>query len=194
MTSVLRESGVGSSLEFQAVRPVWVWTGAGQDGDWMRVPHGKEDVFTDPSLSLLEKRRLMRLLTSLSTLKESSGGFVSEQESSVAVKDSSQEEKDSSFMLNQYLIERHQVTQLQHQQVVAHALALDPRPLHHIPAQEGIKALKTYMHSVGVYGPFAMLASVYGTSELSQSFCRYVDRTNLVSFSSLLEYKTNILE
>jgi len=54
---------------------------------------------------------------------------------------------------------------LQHPSAVAHQL---PPPA----AVDGVRAVCRHLRSLGVYGPTAYLASLYGSSELAQGFCR----------------------
>ncbi len=59
LVETLIRSGVGRYLEFKSVDDIYIL----DQGSLEKVPSSKEDVFTNKSVSLIEKRKLMKFLT-----------------------------------------------------------------------------------------------------------------------------------
>lgn len=59
LVETLIRSGVGRYLEFKSVDDIYIL----DDNSLVKVPSSKEDVFTNKSVSLIEKRKLMKFLT-----------------------------------------------------------------------------------------------------------------------------------
>lgn len=59
LVETLIRSGVGRYLEFKSVDDIYILN----QGSLEKVPSSKEDVFTNKSVSLIEKRKLMKFLT-----------------------------------------------------------------------------------------------------------------------------------
>ena len=57
LVKLMIESKVGTYLDFKAISDIWFWT-----SEKIRVPCSKEDVLLDDSISLIEKRQIMKVL------------------------------------------------------------------------------------------------------------------------------------
>lgn len=67
LIDLLIEEDVGKYVNFRLVDGVAIYQATqdeeqGSSGSWKRVPAGKDQIFKDSSLSLLEKRRLMKFI------------------------------------------------------------------------------------------------------------------------------------
>ena len=60
LVNLLIQSSAGKYLEFKSLSEVYVYS---SDGEFSKVPGRKEDVFKEKKLSLVEKRRVMKVLT-----------------------------------------------------------------------------------------------------------------------------------
>ncbi|KAI7859041.1 GDP dissociation inhibitor [Circinella umbellata] len=61
LVEILIRSGVGRYLEFKGVDDIGIYDS--EEGRLDRVPSSKQDVFTNKSINLVDKRKLMRFLT-----------------------------------------------------------------------------------------------------------------------------------
>ncbi|KAJ1797804.1 hypothetical protein LPJ59_002901 [Coemansia sp. RSA 2399] len=145
---VLVDAGVGDYMQFCAVDGNYI---AGRDQPLRRVPESKEDVFAATWLSLIEKRKLMRLLTLLS--------------------DASELPADSDKPFAEWLADRPIALSGRLLDAIVYAVARQGRrPL---SAREGCEAVRRYVAAMGRYGRMAYLCAMYGgASEAAQSFCR----------------------
>jgi RAB protein geranylgeranyltransferase component A len=117
------------------------------------VPQSKEDVFASKVISLVEKRKLMRLLAEAQ--KDTGRACNSNQ--------------GLSFL--EYLRNKSGLHE-KLQNLVGYALAFSKLPITAISAEEGLERTRKYLFSLGVYGPGAMLLAQYGMGELPQAFSR----------------------
>ncbi|KAJ2403060.1 hypothetical protein GGI23_000245 [Coemansia sp. RSA 2559] len=145
---LLVNAGVGDYMQFCAVDGNYI---AGRGQPLQRVPESKEDVFAATWLSLIEKRKLMRLLTLLS--------------------DASELPADSGKSFAEWLADRPIALSGRLLDAIVHAVARQGRrPL---SAREGCEAVRSYVAAMGRYGPMAYLCAMYGAaSEAAQAFCR----------------------
>ncbi|KAJ3324326.1 hypothetical protein HDV06_000365 [Boothiomyces sp. JEL0866] len=149
----LIQNGACPSLEFQLIKSLYL--------NGKRVPYSKEDIFSNKEISLIEKRRMMKLLTTAVEY-----GTISEDGS---IQNFSAEDSELSF--SDYLQSLGLKTELINIAYSAIALITTNDP---ISKKEGLERMQSHLKSIGVFGPGAFLASLYGTSsELVQAFCRY---------------------
>jgi RAB protein geranylgeranyltransferase component A len=154
MVELVANSGVGPSLEFQLVKSLYVF----EDKKLVKVPGSKEDVFADSSISLIDKRRLMKFFTFASEVN------LTELEN--------QDLAGISFMdyLGQQKIPERLITII----MSAIVFEVDYEKVSTMSARDGLARTQAHLQSIGRYGPGAMLTALYGTgSELSQAFSRY---------------------
>jgi RAB protein geranylgeranyltransferase component A len=129
------------------------------DNQLQQVPCSKADVFKNKFISLIEKRQLMKFLTSIT-----------------------QPNEEELASLNQYtnmpFIDFLQARGLSHilQSFIIYTIALvdenQSTSDQKITTEIGLNLLKRFLASVGRYGNTPFLVSLYGTSELTQAFCR----------------------
>ncbi|KAJ3260084.1 hypothetical protein HK103_001160 [Boothiomyces macroporosus] len=148
----LIQNGACPSLEFQLIKSLYL--------DGKRVPYSKEDIFSNKEISLIEKRKMMKLLTTaLEYGATGEDGITPDLTNDEAV---SFLDYLKSLGLKQELIT-----------IAYSAIALNStnEPL---SKKHGLKRMQIHLKSIGIFGPGAFLASLYGTSsELVQAFCRY---------------------
>ncbi|KAJ3278168.1 hypothetical protein HK104_002591 [Borealophlyctis nickersoniae] len=153
LVELLVSSGVGRYLEFKALEQVYLrWEGA-----FEKVPGSKEDVFSSQSVTLLEKRRLMKFLNM---------ALGSEEQSTLI--DGYEDRPFIDFLASQNLGPRLSSVILN-----AIALILDPVTANTISTKEGLSLAQRHLQSLGRWGKTAFLVGLYGLgSELAQAFCR----------------------
>ncbi|KAI8618047.1 GDP dissociation inhibitor, partial [Chytriomyces sp. MP71] len=149
LVEAMISSAVANYLEFRAVEGVsLLW-----DGRFETVPCSKEDVFKNDSIPLLEKRRLMKLL---SKVNEGSHSDQHDPNSPFKV-----------FLEAQGLTERSQASLF-----YGVGQLIESKDANATLAQ-GFAAIKRFLGSIGRFGSTPFLSGVYGTaSEISQAFCR----------------------
>ncbi|KAF8630608.1 hypothetical protein AX15_002835 [Amanita polypyramis BW_CC] len=137
------------------------------------VPCRREDVFKSTKLSLIEKRRIMRFLTSA----------VSESEHQI----------DSDDHLFQFIQTKFGISEST-SSAIGYALAFCTSPFDH--ARPALDRIRRYIRSSGRYGPSPFLVGQYGgTGEIAQGFCRaaavhgavYILGRKILSVGVLLE-------
>ncbi|KAI9501152.1 GDP dissociation inhibitor, partial [Coemansia spiralis] len=143
MIDLLVDQGVGDFMRFRGVDHNYLVTRQGLE----RVPESKEDIFASTSLTLVEKRKLMRLMTTLgANLEKPEGSF------------------------SQLLAQQFKLTGKLHDTVL---YAIARQTGYELSAQEGCDRVYKYVNSIGRYGRMAYLCAQYGGgSEIAQSFCR----------------------
>ncbi|TPX44231.1 hypothetical protein SeMB42_g02617 [Synchytrium endobioticum] len=149
MVELLISSGGSRYVEFKALEAVYISSDLGTS----RVPASKEDVFANPSVPLVEKRHLMRFMTSALNLLDHP--------------DEISEDENCSF--SEYL----EIQRLgpKMRQVIIHALAMSDRA--DITTRAGLESTNRQLQSLGRFGRTAYLCALYGAgAELSQGFCR----------------------
>ncbi|TPX30139.1 hypothetical protein SmJEL517_g06229 [Synchytrium microbalum] len=149
MVELLISSGASRYVEFKALEGVYMCSPNGID----RVPGSKEDVFADNSVSLIEKRRLMRFMTSALTFQ-----------------DHPDETIDYETQPFDQFLEAQQIG-ARMREVIIHALAMSDRS--DISTAQGLELSNRQVQSLGRFGRTAYLCALYGAgAELSQGFCR----------------------
>ncbi|KAJ2480567.1 hypothetical protein EV174_003695 [Coemansia sp. RSA 2320] len=152
LVDLIIDKGIAEYLQFKGVEHNYLI----RNGVAERVPGSKEDVFASDSLSLIEKRKLMKLMTS-----------ITDDESHALLLDGCPEEMtfarflESKFRLNAKLLDSVLYA-------VARAESKDE-----LTARSGCERVRKYAKSIGRFGRMAYLCAMYGGgSEIAQSFCR----------------------
>ncbi|KAK0528301.1 hypothetical protein OC835_004719 [Tilletia horrida] len=153
---VLIRSGVASYCTFRMLEHTFVYEsadpGAGA-GALKRVPSSKEDIFKDRSISLPDKRRLMKVLTEVASSLEAS---------------SSSSTSDQPFI---NFLRENQGLSSSLASALSYGVAL-------CASQEesttsALAKMHTHLRSIGKYGQGAYLVGQYGgAGELAQGYCR----------------------
>ncbi|KAJ9125382.1 hypothetical protein QFC22_000342 [Naganishia vaughanmartiniae] len=124
--------------------------GAGGIGKWKRVPAGKDQIFKDSSLSLLEKRRLMKFIMFASAERDLAGWDSEPLLQAYTLPDLSGKESQS---LLEFLSSAFQLSP-ELADTIVYGIALCSSP-------------------AGRYGPSPFLIAQYGgVGEITQAFCR----------------------
>ena len=146
LVQLLVQSDVSKYMEFKSLQAAYLSQDAGATP--VRVPCSKSDVFQSTVISLVEKRLLMKFLT---TLQEPSPP----------------EWADKSFA---DLLSEYRLTGFLETVLVSAICGLDS--IKDVSAERGAALVREYVSSVGRFGPSAFLAPLYGGAEASQAFCR----------------------
>ena len=173
MVDALRTSGVASYLEFKPVH-AHLFAGAGA-AELQRVPCGKADIFQSTSISLIEKRVLMKFLQSCLALQPVVEPDAAPPPQALALPDATPEappaapagtfaDWSSAQRLRGWLraVALYGILQLPSR------VGDGAGP----SAADGIRSVCRHLRSLGIYGATAYLAHFYGSSELPQAFCR----------------------
>ncbi|KAJ2160545.1 hypothetical protein GGF46_002194 [Coemansia sp. RSA 552] len=149
MVDLLVDAGVGEYVQFRGIEHNYLV----REGGVERVPESKEDVFASKQLSLIEKRKLMRLMTTMADEQ-----LCVEKLAGVGTM-SFEEFVRERFKLDGGLLD-----------AVVHAVA---RADGATTAAEGCGRVRAYVNSIGRYGRMAYLCGLYGgASEIAQAFTR----------------------
>jgi len=142
MVELLISSNISRYTEFKAVTRVLTLL----NGSLEQVPSSRADVFNTKHISVVEKRILMKFLTWC--LQE--------------------DQPPCPNLTFGDLLKKEKLTaNLTH--FVLHSIAMvEPE----VCAEDGLKATKKFLSSLGRFGPTPFLWSMYGTGELPQAFCR----------------------
>ncbi|KAJ1365466.1 hypothetical protein KIN20_025780 [Parelaphostrongylus tenuis] len=121
---------------------------------YSRVPCNKGDIFQDDTLSMVDKRRLMKFMT-----------FCLEWNTKADELEGWKEYQDDPF---EKFLESQEITG-ELRNYIADAIGI----LHpNATTQEGLTAVCRFVDSVGRFGPSPFLTSLYGSGEIPQCFCR----------------------
>ncbi|KAI8967900.1 GDP dissociation inhibitor-domain-containing protein [Mycotypha africana] len=155
LVEVLIRSGVGRYLEFKTVDDIYLMDH--QSYGLKKVPSSKEDVFTSKSVSLIEKRKLMKFLT-----------FAMENPKNDVAEDSVLKgAEDMNF--GQFLEEKFSLTGRLKEAIIYAIALVDARA----SVKDGLEKTHQLMRSMGRFGKGAYLCPLYGgCSEIAQAFCR----------------------
>ncbi|KAF5282161.1 hypothetical protein FQR65_LT02858 [Abscondita terminalis] len=142
---LLISSNIARYSEFRSVSRVLTWL----NGRLEVVPCSRSDVFSSNKVSVIEKRMLMKLLTSCvdGDEKEFTGY------------------ENKTFQ--SYLKDRKLTENLIHYVLYAIAMSTDDTP-----CLEGVANTKRFLGSLGRFGKTPFLYSMYGSGEITQAFCR----------------------
>ena len=182
--STLLTSKVCDYVEFKPLPTIQVCL----EGELVKVPCNKGDVFTSNLLQPLEKRSLMKLLQlSIEYNAHIEQASVDQfNERTLQIKGSSLKrpqnkrantsfdqvlhciEKGSTFL--DYLQSNYKFHENQ-QAVILHALAMSLQSST-LSLHDGLTKLNTHVNSLGTFGSTAFIVPLYGTGELAQAYCR----------------------
>ncbi|CAO3692265.1 unnamed protein product [Rhizopus microsporus] len=148
LVEILIRSGVGRYLEFENVGDIYMYDETLKALE--KVPGSKEDVFTSKSVSLVDKRKLMKFLTFAMEYKE---GETEITESTYG------EFLQDKFKISGKLLD-----------AIVYAIALVDM---NVPTRVGIEHTHKFVQSMGRFGKGTYLCPLYGgASEIAQAFCR----------------------
>ncbi|KAI9243797.1 GDP dissociation inhibitor [Sporodiniella umbellata] len=147
LVEVLIRSGVGRYLEFKSVDDLYIFDQSIKQLE--KVPGSKEDIFTSKSISLIEKRKLMKFLT-----------FAMEYKDNTEIEET---------IYRTFLEEKFKITGKLLEAIV-YAIALIDRDA---STKSGLDSTHKFVKSMGRFGKGAYLCTLYGgASEIAQAFCR----------------------
>ncbi|GAV29425.1 hypothetical protein PMKS-002925 [Pichia membranifaciens] len=150
LLSLLIKSRVYHYLEFQSLSDFHTF----EDNAFGKLVSSKEDIFTDESLNLLVKRKLMKFLK-----------FIVSEDYLAAIK-----EEDKSLTLKEYLSKSFKLEDKFSNELI-YTLGLVNNPT--IDTLSGLERIRRYLLSLNVYGNFPTVYSKFGgPGEISQGFCR----------------------
>ncbi|KAJ2455911.1 hypothetical protein EV183_000527 [Coemansia sp. RSA 2336] len=150
LVELLIDCGIGEYVQFKGMESNYLL----YNGQLERVPESKEDVFASTSLSLIEKRKLMKLLTTMNGSAEQFARLLEEHKA-----EDFEQLLRSKFKLDGMLLDA----------VLCAVARVDGR----VGASEGCERVRKYVMSIGRYGRMAYLCGMYGGgSEIAQAFCR----------------------
>ncbi|PIA13290.1 FAD/NAD(P)-binding domain-containing protein [Coemansia reversa NRRL 1564] len=151
MIDLLIDSGIGEYVQFRGVEHNYLV----RDNGVERVPESKEDIFACTTLSLIEKRKLMRVITSVAD-NEQSRRIV---------------EETGNILFDKLLREKFKLDGKLLDAVLRCVARVGMNE--NVNAAEGCERIQRYVSSMGRYGRMAYLCGLYGAgSEITQSFCR----------------------
>ncbi|KAG7163905.1 Rab proteins geranylgeranyltransferase component A-like [Homarus americanus] len=138
--------------EFKCITRVLTWlVNGGDEGSLLVVPCSRSDVFTTSSVSLVEKRLLMKFLEFCHSYDQQPEQL--------------EEYADKPFV--DFLKSRKLTDNITH--FVTDSIAM---VVGDVPCKEGLERMKLFLTSLGRYGTTPFLFSMYGCGELPQAFCR----------------------
>jgi Rab proteins geranylgeranyltransferase component A len=149
----LVSSRIHTQLEFLAVGSWWVLRG----GQVHKIPSIREDVFNDESLSMKDKRGLMKFLR-----------YVLQEETTAPVP----EDVDTEISLEAAMSTKFKIPESLQAPLLA--LALSPLAARSIPFEKALARIRRHMRSMGYFGPGfgAVIPKYGGNCEISQVACR----------------------
>ncbi|XP_012273654.1 rab proteins geranylgeranyltransferase component A 1 [Orussus abietinus] len=147
LVELLISSNIARYAEFRAVSRVATF----MDGKLTQVPCSRADVFANKTVSVVEKRMLMQLLTSCMEQGADSPEFDGF--------------RDKTFL--EYLDTKNLTPIVKHYVMQAIAMATDKTS-----CRDGVNRTKHFLNSLGRYGNTSFLWPMYGSGELPQCFCR----------------------
>jgi len=148
----LVSSQIHAQLEFLAVGSWWVL----RNNELRKIPSTREDVFNDDTLSVRDKRSLMKFLR-----------FVLQDEDHSPI-----ESIDSPETTLKQTLEGFKIPESLHSPILALALSTQPSTLTN--SDHAIRRIRRHLQSVGYFGPGfgAVIAKYGGNSEIAQVACR----------------------
>jgi RAB protein geranylgeranyltransferase component A len=149
----LVSSRVHTQLEFLAVGSWWIH----RAGELQKIPSTREDVFNDESLSMKDKRGLMKFLRYVLQEGEDQSPDIP---------------RDSQITLQAALTTKFKISESL--QAPLQALALSTLPPNLTRFDTSLIRIRRHMRSMGYFGPGfgAVIAKYGGNSEISQVACR----------------------
>ncbi|XP_063413091.1 rab proteins geranylgeranyltransferase component A-like [Mytilus trossulus] len=147
MVQLLITSDIAKYCEFKTVTRMLTLL----DGKLEKVPCSRADVFNSKEVSMLEKRMLMKFLTSCAEYNKNPADY----------------EAFTDRPFTDYLESKKLTKNIKH--FVQHSIAMATSET---LTPEGLAKTKKFLHSLGRYGNTAFLWPLYGCGELPQGFCR----------------------
>lgn len=147
LVELLISSNIARYAEFKALTRILTW----HNNALVPVPCSRSDVFSSKNVTVLEKRMLMKFLTFCKDFEqhpEEYRGF-----------------EGRPFL--EFLQSRELSKNVEH--YVLHAIAMVDGEM---PTLQALKSVQKFLESLGRYGNSPFLASLYGSGELPQCFCR----------------------
>lgn len=148
LVQLLVKSGVAKYMEFKCLQGAYLE----KDGEILRVPASKQDVFQSEEISLIEKRLLMKFI-------------------SVILNEDDTSNMDGERAFSEYLKEYKMEGKLR--SVIINAICCKDNDVNdEMKTTEATKRIRQYVQSVGRFGKTAFLYPLYGCSEVIQAFSR----------------------
>lgn len=152
----LIRAGVSRYMEFKTIQHLYVQV---QGQNLVQVPVSKADVFRTADLSLIEKRQLMKFVTTISQPDEEEQAIIAEYAAQPIIEYMRKKKLTENLIL-----------------FLLYAVALEPH-LQTSPmvmnTADGLSAIGRFMSSVGRYGANTpWIYPLFGVSDLCQSFSR----------------------
>ncbi|KAE8287824.1 Rab proteins geranylgeranyltransferase component A 1 [Larimichthys crocea] len=144
LVDLLIKSNVSRYAEFKNVTRILTY----RHGNVEQVPCSRADVFASRQLSVVEKRKLMRFLTS-------------------CVEETEEQRAYNGRPYLEFLCDQQLGDNLQH--FLLHSIAMVTEDT---PTEEGLSSTRHFLRCLGRYGNTPFLFPVYGLGEIPQCFCR----------------------
>ncbi|KAM9348117.1 LOW QUALITY PROTEIN: rab proteins geranylgeranyltransferase component A 1 [Symphorus nematophorus] len=144
LVDLLIKSNVSRYAEFKNVTRILTY----RHGNVEQVPCSRADVFASRQLSVVEKRKLMRFLTS-------------------CVEETEEQRAYNGRPYLEFLREQQLGDNLEH--FLLHSIAMVTEDM---PTEEGLASTRHFLRCLGRYGNTPFLFPVYGLGEIPQCFCR----------------------
>ncbi|XP_047463527.1 rab proteins geranylgeranyltransferase component A 1 [Mugil cephalus] len=144
LVDLLIKSSVSRYAEFKNVTRILTY----RHGNVEQVPCSRADVFSSRQLTVVEKRKLMRFLTS-------------------CMEETEEQKAYNGRPYLEFLRDQQLGDNLQH--FLLHSIAMVTEDT---PTEEGLASTRHFLRSLGRYGNTPFLFPVYGLGEIPQCFCR----------------------
>uniref|UniRef100_UPI0037E7A897 rab proteins geranylgeranyltransferase component A 1 n=1 Tax=Semicossyphus pulcher TaxID=241346 RepID=UPI0037E7A897 len=144
LVDLLIKSNVSRYAEFKNITRILTY----RHGRVEQVPCSRADVFASRQLSVVEKRKLMRFLTS-------------------CVEETEEQQAYNGRPYLEFLRDQQLGDNLQH--FLLHSIAMVTEDT---PTEEGLASTRHFLRCLGRYGNTPFLFPVYGLGEIPQCFCR----------------------
>ncbi|XP_074529250.1 rab proteins geranylgeranyltransferase component A 1 [Halichoeres trimaculatus] len=144
LVDLLIKSNVSRYAEFKNVTRILTY----RNGQVEQVPCSRADVFASRQLSVVEKRKLMRFLTS-------------------CVEETEEQQAYNGRPYLEFLRDQQLGENLEH--FLLHSIAMVTEDT---PTEEGLASTRHFLRCLGRYGNTPFLFPVYGLGEIPQCFCR----------------------
>ncbi|CAH1106197.1 unnamed protein product [Psylliodes chrysocephalus] len=141
---LLISSNIARYSEYRSVTRILTWL----NNHLEPLPCSRSDVFANTRVSVVEKRMLMKLLTSLNDEEKETQNYESKT-------------------FKEFLTDKKLTSNLVHYVLYGISTSSD-----HTQCKEGIQKAKRFLNSLGRFGKTPFLFSMYGSGEIPQAFCR----------------------
>lgn len=184
---LLISSDVSKYCEFRLVSQILTLTTNKNDEirKLEKVPTSRSDVFKTNQLSMIEKRHMMKFIQSCSKDNQFAD-FINDEPKC----------KETSF---RYFLKEKKLPDSVSMYIL-NAVAMSPSNHNNQTVMQGLNQVKKFLSSVGRFGDSPFLYSMYGTGELSQSYCRLaavfgaIFHLNLTIDEFVVNKETNSIE